>query len=283
MECTVAVDYPCETGESPLWDGERGRLYWIDIYGGLVLWYAPASDDHGVAYAGGTLGGLTLQRDGSLLLFGEAGRVVRLAGDERTTVVDSVQRDDHTRYNDCIADPRGRVFCGTKGTEEGPGRLYRLDTDGSLTLVVDDLGLSNGMGFTPDRAGFYHTDSTAGRIYRFDYDESTGELANREVFVDASGEAGMPDGLTVDADGHVWSARYGAGCIVQYAPSGAELWRLEVPVDRPTSVAFGGEGLTDLYVTTAGGADPDAAADAGALFRVDLDVRGVEPHRSAVA
>lgn len=282
MEFEVVADYACDTGEGPLWDPRESVLYWIGIYGGRLYRYDPVRDESEVVHDGGVVGGATLQRDGSLLLFREGGEIVRFADGETTTIIDGVPADSHTRYNDCVADPAGRVFCGTKGTDEGPGRLYRLETEGSLTLVEDDLGLSNGMGFTPDRKGMYHTHSSESVVYRYDYDEETGALSNRRSFVDASDENGVPDGLTVDSEGYVWSARYGGGCVVRYAPDGTEDRRVDLSVDQVTSVTFGSSDYDELYVTTAGGAESPRQSHAGALFRARAPVTGRAEFRSAI-
>jgi len=144
MRPDVVADYSCETAEGPLWDERAETLYWIGIYGGQLFEYSPATDQHGVVHEDGVLGGLTLQEDGSFLLFEEAGEVRRLDDGTVTTVVKGVEADDHTRYNDCIADPEGRVFCGTKGNNRGPGRLYRLDTDGASTSWRTTSGYRTG-------------------------------------------------------------------------------------------------------------------------------------------
>jgi D-xylonolactonase len=282
MEFEVVADYACDTGEGPLWDAQRGVLFWIGIYDGRLYRYDPSTGESTIVYEDGVVGGATIQRDGSVLLFREAGEIVRLEAGETTTVVDEVPTDTHTRYNDCIAGPRGRAFCGTKGTEDGPGRLYRLDTDGSLSLVLDGLGLSNGMGFSPDCTRLYHTDSSNGTLYQLDYNEGTGRVWNRRPFVDVSDEDGMPDGLTVDSDGYVWSARYGGGCVVRYAPDGTEDRRVGLPVDQVTSVTFGGSEFDHLYVTTGGGAETPREPDAGALFRASAPVSGRSEFRSNV-
>lgn len=282
MVVETIADYGSETAEGPLWDERRQRVFWIDIYDGQLFEYDPETDDHDVVWEGGVLGGTTLQNDGSLLLFGEAGAVFRLQEGKTSAVIDEMSADAHTRYNDCIADPEGRVYCGTKGTETGPGRLYRLDTDGTIHLVEDELGLSNGLGFSPDGSTLYHTDSTADRIYAYDYAASNGALSNRRTFVDLSSEPGMPDGLTVDADGCVWSAQYGGGCLLRYAADGDAVDRVQLPVENVTSLAFGGPSLQDLYVTTAKRAEGPSEPNAGALFRVSTDVIGRLPFRSNI-
>jgi sugar lactone lactonase YvrE len=148
--------------------------------------------------------------------------------------------------------------------------------------MLDDVGLSNGIGFSPEHETLYYTDSWTDRIDAFDYEAETGDLTNRRTFVDLSETAGMPDGLTVDADGYVWSAQYEGGHIARFTPDGEFDRRIKIPVSQVTSVMFGGADLGDLYVTTAGGTDPDAEEYAGAVFRLDPGVRGREEFRSQI-
>ncbi|MBC7806842.1 MAG: SMP-30/gluconolactonase/LRE family protein, partial [Akkermansiaceae bacterium] len=193
-----------------------------------------------------------------------------------------------TRFNDVFADPEGRVFCGTMPAPDRPGRLYRLDTDGNLTIVLEGIGCSNGMGFTPDGRQMYYTDSAAKTITRFAYDRATGKLSDGAVFITVprSPGEGSPDGMTVDADGNLWSARWGGGCLVRYSgETGEEIDRIAIPrVNEVSSVSFGGPDYTQMYVTTASGHKKGAGKeDAGALFRVTVPgVRGVPEFVSRV-
>ena len=124
----------------------------------------------------------------------------------------------------------------------------------------------------------------AGSIYLFDYDEESGALANQRTWVHIPHEKGVPDGMTVDAEGHVWSARWGGSCVVRYAPDGTEELRIGFPAEKVSSCIFGGPDYGDLYVTTAGGQNkPEEGHGAGALFRVRLDgIRGVPEYLSRV-
>ena len=132
------------------------------------------------------------------------------------------------------------------------GRLYRLDTDGNLTIVAEEVGTSNGMGFTLDRRQMYYTDTHAQEIYLYDYAQETGAISNRRVFVHVpDGDGGRPDGMTVDAEGFVWSARWDGGCLVRYDPTGKEERRIAFPAKKITSLIFGGPDYTDMYVTGA--------------------------------
>jgi D-xylonolactonase len=284
LELELIADYECLTGEGPLWHPEEQCVYWLDIPAGKIFRFDPNVNNHRLFYEGPEpIGGFTLQEDGAFLLFGNRGAIIVLRDGTATPMIPEIPAEADGRFNDVIADPLGRVFCGTMPTDTHMGRLYRLDLDGTLTAVLDDVNISNGMGFTPGLTGMYHTDTVGRTISLFDYDQATGALTNRRSFAHTPTEAGMPDGMTVDAEGCVWSAQWDGGCLIRYAPDGTELRRITFPAKKVSSAIFGGPDLMDLYVTTAGGDDKAAnGPGAGALFRVRLDVRGVPEYRSRI-
>lgn len=288
----LVVDVACETGENPLWHPDEERLYWCDIPPGHLYAYDPVRGEHERVYAApdGRIGGFTIQRDGSLLLFGEAGGVSLYRDGRAERVIDPAPERFHERFNDVIADPRGRVFCGVMPDPDAglPGALYRLDRDGSFTLVIEELDLPNGMGFTADRESMYVTDTCSysdapGRISQYDYDEATGEISNPETVVEPTDVPGLPDGMTVDAEGHLWSACWDGHAVVRYGPDGTHERTIEFEPRKVSSITFAGDGYTDAYVTTAGGSNRPAEGEtAGSLFGVDLGVRGRPEFRSAI-
>jgi D-xylonolactonase len=149
--------------------------------------------------------------------------------------------------------------------------------------LLDDVDISNGMGFTPDRKQMYYTDTPKREIYLFDYDQDTGDITSRRVFVRTPEGEGMPDGMTVDAEGYIWSARWDGSCLVRYSPDGREDRRIEFPAKKVSSVIFGGEDYTDMYVTTAGGDNKtEEGSGAGALFRINVGIRGVPEFPSQI-
>lgn len=288
------VDIECEIGENPLWHPEDGRLYWCDIPRGRVHWYDPDTGEDAVAHESDEpIGGFTIQEDGTLLLFQDRGAVRRLDPlDGRTSVVAEPDPDTvQTRFNDVIADPAGRVFAGTMhALEDGvPGRLYRLERDGTLEAVVEDAILPNGMGFSGDRSAFYFTDSamgdpdTAGKIYRYDYHEDSGTLANPEVFVDSTGTSGFPDGMTVDAADHVWSAYCGGNRVDRYDPQGERVTTVEFDPNKTLCVTFGGDDYDQMYVSTAcqEGRETEGAG-AGSVFGFEPGTGGRPEFRSRI-
>lgn len=287
MDSRVIADHANVVGENPLWDSTEGCLYWCgheDDEIGRLFRYDPASGASEMIHETDYIGGFTLQKDGSLLLFMAGGRIARWDGEEELlleTDVDNGAPD--ILFNDVIADPEGRVFCGTRYSDERDGGLYCLETDGTVRTVESTVGLANGLGFTPDLSRLYFTDSAARRIYIYDYDRSDGTVENRRTFVEVASDDGLPDGMTVDAEGYVWSAHAFGGCVVRYAPDGTEDRRIEFPVGLITSVMFGGADFDSLYVTSGGGQNKDEyGEDAGALFRIDPGVHGVKEHRSNV-
>jgi D-xylono/L-arabinono-1,4-lactonase len=280
----IVADRACLCGENPLWHPLERRLYWVDIYRGLLFRFDPAAGTHEQAYRReGQIGGFTIQADGSLLLFMDRGAIGVLRGDVLTPIVESVPGEENGRFNDVIADPEGRVFCGTMPADGHLGSLYRLDRDGRLTKLVEGLSCSNGMGFTPDLAGMYHVDSMVRTVSLFDYDRATGSLSNRRQFARLPESLGVPDGLTVDAKGFPWVAVWGGGCLIRFTPDGREERRVYFTAKQVSSIAFGGEDYRDAYVTTAG-ADKrgELGPGSGALFRLRPGVKGVPEHPSRV-
>ena len=283
MTTEMIADYACGCGEGPLWHPQEKKLYWIDIDSGRMFRYDPASDTHEKCYDGTVIGGFTIQRDGALLLFMDKGAVKTWRDGELTTVIEDIPEERNSRFNDVIADPEGRVFCGTMSCREHPGSLYRLERDGTIEKVLEGIGCSNGLGFTPDRSKLYYIDSPKHKVYLFDYDAATGAITNRKVFVTTPDDEGVPDGMTVDAQGYVWVAKWDGGCLVRYTRQGVEERRIPFPAKKVSSLTFGGENYGDIYVTTAGGKDkPNNGEGAGALFRLRLGIRGVPEFPSQV-
>ena len=280
----LIADYQCQIGENPLWHPVEKRLYWTDIPRGRLFCYDPATGKHEQCYSGPAVGGFTVQADGALLLFMARGAIAQWRDGHLTYLIEEISDERESRFNDVISDPIGRVFCGTMPTPTRPGRLYRLDPDGVLHLILEDIGCSNGMGFTLDRRQMYYTDSEARCIYLFDYDAETGALTNQRVWVQTPEGAGVPDGMTVDSEGYVWSARWDGSALYRYTPDGFEDRRIEFPARKVSSVAFGGDDMSDLYITTAlmDGTKAEEGAGAGALFRSRLGIRGLPEFFSRV-
>ena len=273
-------------GEGPVWDVRRARLLWVDLLGGAVHVFDPATGrDHAIE-AGRAVGAVVPRRDGSWFVFG-ADSILTLDPETETlaAVHDFESETPARRSNDAQADPFGRVWFGRLAWrfDRGAGRLERLDTSMVRVPVFTGLAIPNGIGWSPDARTMYFSESTARTLTAFDFDEANGPTNPRVLLgpdaFDALG--GVPDGLTVDAEGHVWLAVWGGRCLVRVSPTGAVVDRVDLPVSQVSSCAFGGPDLADLYVTTARAdfSPEDDAREplAGGLFLVRPGVRGLHP------
>lgn len=282
--------------EGPRWHEERGELLWVDILGrqlhrgtltpdgALDEVVTISIDRHVGAVAPAVGGGYVLAAGTGFLFVDEDGSIRELAQPEagRTDV----------RMNDGACDPEGRFWAGTMAYDESPGAgvLYRLELDGSCTTVLTGLTIANGIGWSPDGRTMYLNDSGVGSVEAFGFDGDSGAISDRRTLVQIDPTDGAPDGLTVDEEGGIWVALWGGGAINRYAPDGSLLTSVRVPVDRPTSCAFGGPERTTLFVTTARAGLDDAARarqpHSGRVFSiVGLGVRGLPclPYRGTVA
>jgi sugar lactone lactonase YvrE len=201
-------------------------------------------------------------------------------------LVAPIERDRPTRMNDAKCDSRGRMLSGTISMgERGVCALYKIEPDLAVTKLVDGVSVSNGIAWNADETRLYYVDTRARCIDQFDYDLETGAVSNLKRFADIDRADGVPDGITVDAEGCVWLALYLGGVVRRYAPDGALIGQITLPVSGVTSCNFAGPTLQDLYITTARfGAAPETLArqpHAGALFRCRPDVTGLPSHKFA--
>ncbi|RYD77482.1 MAG: SMP-30/gluconolactonase/LRE family protein [Verrucomicrobiaceae bacterium] len=277
---TALAEERCELGESPLWNPHDGSLYWTDIPRGQLYRYEMGRCRCEVIYKGESVGGLTLQEDGSLLLF-RVNDIALLPPGGEVQVLRHFRDPGSERFNDVIADPEGRVFAGTIGRTSTSGGLFRIDPDGSITLLFRGTGVANGMGFSPDCRTFYWTCSTRRKIFAFDYDRTSGSLHNERVWYTARPDEGIPDGLAVDQKGDVWSARWDGSAVAHHASDGNLLEYVKLPARNVTSVCFGGPELREMFITTAGGA-LGSQREEGAVFRYPAPAGGVPRFASAV-
>jgi sugar lactone lactonase YvrE len=271
----------CDTGENPLWDAEKRLVYWEDIPNGRVFRLNVDTLEWGKIYDGPLVGGFTLQEDGRLLLFRENEYGI-LQDDGSVQSLAQGVFPETGRFNDVMADPFGGVLAGTMGKERGlNGGLFHFAADGTATELWTGTGCANGMGYSPDRKTFYWTNTTAKTIFAFDHDISNGHLSNARAFVQVPIGEGSPDGMAVDSNGEIWSARWGGSGIFHYDAQGKFIEKIELPVERVSSLIFGDDDLQTLYITTAGGKDDSDTAD-GTLYRVRVNVKGQNEYRSRI-
>ncbi|MGV9340112.1 SMP-30/gluconolactonase/LRE family protein [Streptomyces sp. NPDC003688] len=245
----VAVETRAELGEGPTWDPAGARLLWVDVLASRVHTYDPATGHRTVHDTGQHVGAAKPRTHGGLVLNLRDGvGLLDPDGAFRWLHRDPVPG---RRANDAAVAPDGALWAGTMRYDEAPGggTLTRLTGDGTAEPILTDVTVSNGIGWSPDGTLMYYIDSPTRRVDVFDYD-GDGVRDRRTLAVIEDG-AGFPDGLTVDAAGCVWVALWDGGAVRRYTPSGALDREIRLPAPRTTACAFGGPGLTDLYVTTA--------------------------------
>lgn len=277
----LALDARDHLGEGPVWSPKDECLYWIDIKRPAIRRWSPSTGDQKVWMMPSDIGSMALRSQGGIILALRTGiALLNVESGEVTPVYDPEAGIATNRFNDGKCDPQGRFWAGTMDDSgvEYSGALYRVDTDLSCRQMVTEVCCSNGLGWSPDGFTMYYSDTWTYRIDQFDFDPRTGEISNRRPFAEVPPGEGAPDGLTVDAEGGLWSARWEGGRVVHYAPNGSVDQVIMMPVASPTSLAFGGPDLKDLYVTSAqfGQTPAQLAATpfSGGLFRIRVEVGG---------
>lgn len=275
----VAVRGTARVGEGPVWDAAAGRLHWVDILGGALHTSVPHTGATTTVTVPTLLGAAVPRRAGGFVAATSRG-FAAIDGDGGFTPRLDVLPDGF-RMNDAKCDPRGRFWAGSTemGFAPGAGRLHVLMPDWTSRVLLDGLTLPNGLDWSPDGRTFYLVDTEEHALWAFDVDLDGPTLGDKRLLARFPDGAAMPDGLTVDAAGHLWIAMWGGGRVVELAPDGTEVRRLPMPARQPSSCAFGGTDLDVLYVTSAReGLDLAPDDPAGSVFAVTgLDARGTLP------
>jgi sugar lactone lactonase YvrE len=292
MTRSIAVDLfadaHAELGEGPVWDPIDRCLYFVDIMARRVHRIDVSSSASRFFDVDRMAGAIAPTRGGDLLLAVQGG-FARL--DPRTGAVRpfaTLDDDrDNIRMNDGKCDPAGRFWAGTMAIDERPhcGSLYRLDPGGRVHTMLSGVSISNGLDWSADARVMYFIDSPTRAIDAFDFDLSSGAIANRRTVARIARGHGFPDGMTLDADGCLWVALWSGGAVHRYTPAGALDAVVPVPASRPTSCTFGGDDLGDLFITTAGmklsAAERAQQPHAGGVFVARPGVTGRAPHQFA--
>jgi sugar lactone lactonase YvrE len=274
----LVLDAQSTLGEGPVWDARTSELLWVDITRGLVHRFDPASGADRAFDAGGFVGAVVPRSAGGYVLAVQDGFAVADEDGTMRLLAEVEAGRPETRMNDGACDSRGRFWAGTMNVDcvTCSGSLYRLDPDGGVNRLLEDVTISNGIGWSLDDRVLYFVDTPSGGVDAFDFEPETGAIAARRRLVTIEDGAGDPDGLTVDADGCLWVALWNGWAVRRYAPDGTHLGTVEVPAARVTKPAFGGDTLTDLYITTAAADEADPAQPhAGGIFHARPGVAGV--------
>jgi sugar lactone lactonase YvrE len=282
-DVTCVLDAKAELGECPVWSADEQALYWIDIHAPALHRLDPATGEQrswamprrigsfGLRETGGAVVAL---EDGFHRLDFETGALSFLVGPEEPV--------PGTRFNDGKVSPDGRFWAGTMDEAQLArpiGVLYRLDHDGSLHRMVEDLIVSNGLAWSGDGRTMFHSDSKGKVIWAYDYDPESGGIANRRVVAQPTEEIGRPDGAAADVEGFYWSAGISAGVLNRWGPDGRLDRSIPLPCSNPTMPCFGGPDMKTIFVTSLRHnvpADKLAAKPlSGGIFAIRVDVPGV--------
>lgn len=264
---TVASGYGLIEG--PRVDAD-GNLFFSDVTNGGVYRRSPSGEITTAVPKRRGVGGIALHADGGLIV---SGKNICHVKDGNSRIL--FQRDDIPGFNDIFTDSAGRVYAGSlrsdpfKLKKQVAGELWRISAEGQATEMYGDIGITNGIGASPDGKLLYHSDSAPKHIVVHDMTDD-GQAVNRRVFATLEE---VPDGLAVDESGRVWVAVYGGGCVTCFAPDGSVDHVLDVPAKAVTSLCFGGKDRCDLYIVTAD--NTEAPERKGTIFHTRVDVPGV--------
>lgn len=285
MEPELILDVKAVLGEGPVWLAGEGRLAWVDITACALHILDPATGRDRVIPTGAVIGAAAPRASGGMIAALQTGFVfIDTATGLVTPICDPESDLPGNRFNDGKCGPGGRFWAGSCSLNcdvPGAGTLYCLDRDLTARKVLGDLTISNGLTWSADHKTMYFIDTPTFEIWAFDYEIETGAIGNRRVAVSVPEDAGFPDGMTIDAEGALWVAHWGASSVCRWDPgSGEKLEEIRFPVTNVSCCTFGGPDLDVMYVTSArGGLDErelEAQPLAGGVFQVKPGVRGTE-------
>ncbi|MCR5876129.1 SMP-30/gluconolactonase/LRE family protein [Phenylobacterium sp. J426] len=271
MEVRCVVNAADRLGEGPLWSAAERRLYWFDIKHPRLAWFEPATGDSGTFDLPMRASAAVPRAAGGLLMATEKGLAIVDPQAGTIAVTQPYELGAGFRTNDGKVDMQGRFWWSTMDDDGGkrPGSVFRTDRDGKTTRVLTGIHIPNTVSFSPDGSVLYMADSKLQTLFA----HQTADLSQVREFAHTRGTNASPDGSAVDAEGHLWNAQWGGWRIVRYAPDGRVDRVVQVPVEQPTSCAFGGPDLGTLYITSAWDELSDEARAkqplAGGLFAVD--------------
>ncbi len=239
----------CQLGECPVWDEQNNCFYWSDIILGKIYKYYPDNKKVELIYETECqIGGMLLDEDNTLILFTDKDVRRLTLKTQKVEIMYDMNFETGERFNDAIMDSAGRLWAGTLDATCSRGKLYRFETGKEPMVILRNLRITNGMGFSGDNRIFYHTDSIPGIITKYEYNMKTGEIQNGRLFFKMEENDGCPDGLEVDTNDNIWIACWGGSQIMKLSSSGEILERIAIPAKQPSSLAFG---ANKLLITTA--------------------------------
>lgn len=284
MHATALYKGEATLGEGALWDRRIEKLWWVDIVDGNVHRFDPRTHTNETFHIGQRVSTVVPEEGGDVLVTVKNGFARYSTASQTLEMLQVIEHlHEDVRFNDGKCDPWGRFLAGTM-TEDGVrtiGKLYRLNNDSSVDVLLEGIGISNGIGWSPSGDTLYYIDTVTQRVVAFTYDGTTGAISDQRVVAEVASEEGAPDGMCVDADGMLWIALWGGGKVICLDPvSGERHAEVMVPgASLVTSCSFGGENLDTLFITTASVGlsreERDAQQNAGDLFVCKTETKGL--------
>jgi sugar lactone lactonase YvrE len=254
-KASLLCDHKSILGEGPVWDQNKGLLFWVDIEGCKLHGHNPSSKENYTWNFEEMIGAAVPMEDGDMLLGMESGLASFNFATQKTTLLGVLENENpKMRMNDGKVDPLGNFWIGTMHKEFKPnsGNLFRIDKGYKTTLQIPKTTISNGMGWSPDHKWFYFIDTAEYVVCRYAYDVETGDISDKKVLFEIPKSYGGADGMCIDAEGMLWIAHWGGFCVRRWDPTSAEVIEIvEVNAPHVTSCCFGGKNLNTLYITTA--------------------------------
>lgn len=277
-----ALPLTTRVGEGPIWDYKYNRLLWIDTQGSLFI-YTPKDGNNREIKFDKVIGTVVpYTKDKVVVALKDGIYKLDLVTEELEKIADPEGGIPNNKYNDGKCDNKGRLWIGTMDNDCAPKKANFFVLDGKEgRKVISEVTISNGVAWSTDGKKMYYQDTPTRKISQFDFDEEKGEISNRKEIISFGEGMGDPDGNTIDEEGMLWVANWGAACVTRWNPTTGELLqKIDVPALNVSALAFGGENLDELYITTASYYMPEGEAEkypeAGKMFVVKPGVKGIK-------
>ena len=277
-------DAQASLGEGPLWSHSRNGIFWVDIIGRKLHFLSLSDGEQKTWKMQEKIGWVVETRDGNLICGLKSGiTLFNPMTNESETIINLEPDFPDNRLNDAKVDKYGRIWAGTMDDREisHTGALYRIDPDRTWEKVDSGYIVSNGPAFSPEGHILYHTSTMSRQIFAFDLDIN-GEIKNKRIFITFSDSEGYPDGMACDSEGGLWVAHWGGWRISRFLKDGTLDRVVKMPVEKPTSICFGGAKLDQAFITSASvqleKSHESEQPLAGGVFSIDLGVTGLQSY-----
>lgn len=254
-DINIVLEHTCLLGEGPVWDDVENIICWIDILNGEIHQFFPQQKVHSKIVVHEMIGSFALCNNGNFIAALQNGFTFI---DRKTGVINKITDPEvhlpGNRFNEGKCDPAGRFWAGTMSLIESPhaGSVYMLNENLIITKKIEQVSISNGMAWSKDCRTFYYIDTPAYTVVAYDYDNITGQISNKKIVIRVPETEGYPDGMSIDTEGMLWIAHWDGWQVARWDPAtGKKIYAIKIPVAKVTSCTFGGNGLNDLYITTA--------------------------------